>query len=81
MDKELILRQLDEIENRLEKLVAVCKSHEATNLELKNKIVKLEEELQGKIEKEKSHLQERDIIKSKIDNLLSRLSGVTEADN
>lgn len=81
MDNELILRQFDEIENRLEKLVAVCKSYETANLELKNKIAKLEEELEGKVEKEKSYMQERDIIKSKIDNLLSRLSGITSADN
>ena len=81
MDKELILQQFDEIENRLEKLVAVCKSYEATNSEFKNNIVRLEEELQEKIEKEKSYIQERDIIKSKIDNLLSRLSDLTEADN
>ncbi|MBA3036852.1 MAG: hypothetical protein FP814_10220 [Desulfobacterium sp.] len=77
MDKELILQQFDEIENRLEKLVAVCKSHEASNLELKNKILVLEEELQEKIEKENSYIQERDIVKSKIDSLLSRLSDIT----
>jgi len=77
LDKELILQQFDEIENRLEKLVAVCKSHEASNLELKNKILVLEEELQEKIEKENSYIQERDIVKSKIDSLLSRLSDIT----
>lgn len=77
MDSELILRQFDEIENKLEKLIAVCKSYEAINLELKNKIVKLEEELQGKIETEKSYSQERNIIRSKIDNLLSKLDDIT----
>ncbi|MBU1054513.1 MAG: hypothetical protein KKC46_11900 [Proteobacteria bacterium] len=81
MDTELILRQFDEIENRLEKLVAVCKSYEATNSELKSTIVKLEEELQEKSEREKDYIQERDIIKSKIDNLLNRLGDVTEADS
>lgn len=79
MDNELILRQFDEIENKLEKVVAVCKSYEAINLELNNKIVKLEEELQGKIETEKSYSLERNIIRSKIDNLLSKLDGITEA--
>ncbi len=79
MDNELILRQFDEIENKLEKVVAVCKSYEGINLELNNKIVKLEEELQGKIETEKSYSLERNIIRSKIDNLLSKLDGITEA--
>jgi hypothetical protein len=46
---------------------------------LNNKIVKLEEELQGKIETEKSYSLERNIIRSKIDNLLSKLDGITEA--
>ena len=79
MDNELILRQFDEIENKLEKVVAVCKSYEGINLELTNKIVKLEEALQGKIETEKSYSLERNIILAKIDNLLSKLDGITEA--
>lgn len=78
MDNELILRQFDEIEDKLEKVVAVCKSYEAINLELKNKIVKLEEELQGRIENEKSYSMERNVIRSKIDNLLSKLEVITE---
>jgi translation initiation factor 2 beta subunit (eIF-2beta)/eIF-5 len=79
LDNELILRQFDEIENKLEKVVAVCKSYEGINLELNNKIVKLEKELQGKIEEEKSYSLERNIIRSKIDNLLSKFDGITEA--
>ena len=79
MDNELILRQFDEIENKLERVVAVCKSYEAINLELNSKIVKLEGELKGKIETETSYSLERDIIRSKIDSLLSKLDGITEA--
>jgi hypothetical protein len=41
--------------------------------------VKLEEELQGKIDTEKSYSLERNIIRSKIDSLLSKLDGITEA--
>jgi hypothetical protein len=79
LDNELILRQFDEIENKLERVVAVCKSYEAINLELNSKIVKLEGELKGKIETETSYSLERDIIRSKIDSLLSKLDGITEA--
>ncbi len=81
MNKEIILRQFEEIEQKLEKVVALCKSYEAINLELKSKIMKLEEELQGKIEAEKSYSHERDLIRSRIDNLLSKLNGITEAHN
>lgn len=81
MDKETILRQFEEIEQRLEKVVVLCKSYEAINSELKNKIIKLEEELQGKIEAEKSYFHERDLIRSRIDNLLSKLNDITEVDN
>jgi hypothetical protein len=81
LDKETILRQFEEIEQRLEKVVVLCKSYEAINSELKNKIIKLEEELQGKIEAEKSYFHERDLIRSRIDNLLSKLNDITEVDN
>lgn len=81
MEKEMILRQFEEIEQKLEKVVALCKSYEAITIELKNKIMKLEEELQGKIEAEKSYSHERDLIRSRIDNLLSKLNGITESHN
>jgi uncharacterized coiled-coil DUF342 family protein len=74
LNKEIFLRQFEE----LEKVVALCKSYEKVNSELKNKIMKLEEELQGKIEAEKSYSQERDHIRSRIDNLLSKLNSITE---
>jgi len=81
LDKEMILRQFEEIEQKLEKVAALCKSYEAINSELKNKIMKLEEELQGKIETEKSYSRERDLIRSRVDNLLSKLNDITEAHN
>jgi uncharacterized coiled-coil DUF342 family protein len=78
LNREVIMRQFEELEQKLEKVVALCKSYETINSELKNKIVKIEEELQGKIEAEKSYSQERDLIRSRIDNLLSKLNGFTE---
>lgn len=35
MDKEMILSQFEEIEQKLEKVVALCKSYEAITIELK----------------------------------------------
>ena len=79
MDNEKILRQFDEIEQKVEKLIDVCKSLEATNLELNNKVEKLEQELQAKLETENNYQEERALIRSKIDSLLVRLEDITDA--
>lgn len=79
MNNEKILRQFDEIEQKVEKLIDVCKSLEATNLELNNKIEKLDQELQDKLETENNYQEERALIRSKIDSLLVRLEDITEA--
>ena len=80
MDNEFILKQFDEIEKKVENLINVYKSFETTNLELKNKVERLEEELQGKVETENNFAQEKALIRSKIDNLLGRLEDMTEAE-
>ena len=78
MDKDYILSQFAAIEKKVEQLIEVRESHETTNLELKNKIKSLEEELQGKIAAEKKFAREKALIRSKIDNLLVKLDEVAE---
>jgi len=73
LDNELILRLFEKIEKKVESLIEVNKSLEATNLELGNKIKRLEEELQGKVEAENNYVEERALIRSRIDSLLVRL--------
>ena len=80
MDHEKVLRQFDEIEKKVGKLIDVCKSLEATNLEFKTKIERLEEELQGKVEAENNYQEERALIRSKVDSLLARLEDLTETE-
>ncbi|MDH4204153.1 MAG: cell division protein ZapB [Desulfobacteraceae bacterium] len=80
MDNEFILKQFEEIEKKVENLINVCKSFKTTNLELRNKVERLEEELQGKVETENNYAQERALIRSKIDGLLGRLEDMTEVD-
>lgn len=80
MDNEIILRQFEEIEKKVEKLIDVYKSLEATNLELRNKIKRLEEELQGKVDAETNYTQEKALIRSKIDSLLVRLEDIVKAE-
>ena len=73
MDRAIISNRFKEIENKVERLLEICKNHEAANLALKKKIKDLEEELLGKIEAEKSYAQERALIRSKIERLLVRI--------
>jgi len=80
LDNEFILKQFEEIEKKVENLINVCKSLKTTNLELRNKVERLEEELQGKVETENNYAQERALIRSKIDGLLGRLEDMTEVD-
>jgi len=80
LDNEFIVGQFEEIEKKVEKLIDVLKSQETTNLELRNKNKRLEEELQGKNEAESNYSQERALIRSKIDSLLVRLEDITDAE-
>ena len=76
MSDEFISRQFAEIEQKVERLVEICRAHEATNLELENKIKRLEEEIQGKVEAERIYAEEKALIRSKIDGLLARIDGM-----
>lgn len=80
MDNEEVIRQFEEIEHKVERVIEACKSHEATNLELINKIERLEEELQKKTEAENKYLEERALIRTKIDSLLVRLEDIAEVE-
>jgi len=78
LDNAVILQQFEEIEKKIETLILVCKSHEAANFELKEKIKGLDEELQIKVEAENSYAKERDLVRSKIDGILGKLDEITE---
>jgi hypothetical protein len=77
LDNVFILKQFEEIEQRVEKLIEICNALEATNLDQKNKIKSLEEEIQGKVEAERSYAEEKALIRSKIDGLLVKLDTVS----
>ncbi|MBW1903213.1 MAG: hypothetical protein JRJ20_16535 [Deltaproteobacteria bacterium] len=79
MDNETILKQFDEIEKRVEKLIGACQSLEAANAELNNEVGRLEEEIQSKRELEDRQTEVKALIRTKIDNLMERLEGITEA--
>ena len=74
MDSNQILQRFEEIQRSVERVIEVCRSYEAINLELRNEIGKLEEKLQQKVEAERRYQKERSLIRSKIDNLLDKIS-------
>jgi hypothetical protein len=73
LDSAIISNRFEEIEKKVERLLEICKNHEAANLQLKKKIKDLEEELLGKIEAEKSYAHEKALIRSRIERLLVRI--------
>jgi len=77
LDNIFLLKQFEEIEQRVEQLIGVCNALEATNLDQKNKIKSLEEEIQGKVEADRSYAEEKALIRSKIDGLLAKLDKVS----
>ena len=74
MDNQILLKQFEEIEGKIEHLIGACRALESENAELKNKIERLEGELQGKVEQETQFSRERDQIRERIGNLLARLA-------
>jgi uncharacterized coiled-coil DUF342 family protein len=77
MDNDILIRQFETVENKVEKLLDLLRSLEAANSELKEKITTLERELQSKVAKESSYVEERDLVRSRIDMLLARLDDVS----
>jgi len=80
LDKEALLKQFNDIENRVESLITRCNTLQNTNLELTVKVENLEETLRQKEAHEGQDSEVKALIRTKNDNLLERLDGITEAD-
>ncbi len=76
MNNELILKQFDEIEQRIETLIAERESLKAANSELSSKVEDMETKLEVKLAEETRNTETKRLIKSKIDSLISRLGDV-----
>ncbi|MGD2012559.1 MAG: cell division protein ZapB [Desulfobacterales bacterium] len=79
MDNDFVLKQFGEIEQKVERLIENCNAQAAANSELKNKVIRLEEEIQGKVEAENNYAEEKALIRSKIDGLLARLDDISDS--
>ena len=80
MDNDTILKQFNEIEDRVESLISRCRSLETTNSELSATVENLEATIKEKEEIENQGGEIKTLIRSKIDNLLERLDGITEVE-
>jgi chromosome segregation ATPase len=78
LENEAILRQFEEIERKIERLIEANKSLQKMNSDLNTRILQVEKELQEKTEAETLLNEERTLIRSKIDSLLGRLEEITE---
>lgn len=77
MDNDVVLQQFEEIERKIEKVIERCKSLEAENPRLLSEIERLNRELGAKTEAEKNFLDERELVRLKIDDLLARLENIS----
>jgi len=76
----LLMQQFEEIEQKVERLIAICGSLEARNVQLGNTVSSLEEELRLKTDALESISEERTMIRSKVDTLLVMLENIAEMD-
>jgi FtsZ-binding cell division protein ZapB len=78
LEREKVLEQFGQLENRIENLISSVKRLEAENVELKNKNQELGTQLQAKIMAERENDEVKGLIRSKIDSLMGKLDEFTE---
>jgi len=80
LNNDTILEQFNEIENRVESLMSRCSSLERANSALTATVENLETKLKDKEMAQNQESEIRTLIRSRIDNLLERLDGITEVE-
>ena len=80
MDNELIIKQFDEIESKVERIINTLQASKTENAELKQQISSLEKALRQREEAESHFAEEKRQIREKIDGLLSKLDNLAKSD-
>jgi predicted nuclease with TOPRIM domain len=75
------MRQFDQIEQKFGLLIKRCRSLEAENSQLTEKMKDLEATIQKNVVMENRFAEQKDMIRSKIDGLLERLDHLSETDS
>jgi len=81
LDNELIVKQFDEIETKVERVISTLQAFKTENAELKQQISSMEETLRQKTEAESHFAEEKRQIRGKIDGLLSKLGDLAKSDS
>ncbi|MBE9582808.1 MAG: cell division protein ZapB [Proteobacteria bacterium] len=76
MEEDSFPGQFKKLEDRIEELIQTCRDLQQTESELKAKIHDLEGALKAKVAAEQEYAEEKSMVRSKIDDLLSRLDQV-----
>lgn len=78
MDNEILDNKFADIDEKIDFLVELCQSFQLENIELKNKVERLEAELNKKNETEERNVEQQAVIRSKIDGLLEKLNNFSD---
>ena len=69
-----LFSQFDEIEKKVEQLFEKIQSLETLNAQLKEQISELEKGVKKKAEEEEKYLEEKALIRSKVDGLIQKIN-------
>ncbi|SLM28975.1 conserved hypothetical protein [Desulfamplus magnetovallimortis] len=78
MEKELIDKKFNDIDEKVDFIIELCQTLQAENADLTSKLGILESELKEKTEKEGQYSEQQAAIQAKIDGLLSKLDNFSE---
>ena len=76
MEEDSFPGQFKKLEDRIEELIQTCRDLQQTKSELEAKIYDLEGALRTKATAEQEYVEEKSMVRSKIDDLLSKLDQV-----
>jgi cell division septum initiation protein DivIVA len=74
VDSDEVLQNFDDVEERVNKVIALCRTLSREKAELKEKVSQLEEQLLKKAEIEEQYRKQKIQVRSKIDSLLVKLN-------
>jgi cell shape-determining protein MreC len=78
VDRETVISQFGELENKIEHLIKTCKRLEAESSALKQENERFSAQLQERLEAERQNQELKELIRSKIDSLMGRLDELSE---
>lgn len=78
MEKDSIPQQFQKLEEKVGQLVQTCHDLQQSEVALKAKVGELEEALKTQDATSQHYMEEKTMIRSKIDNLLSKLDQVLD---